>query len=437
MTFLETNEAFRAVDNLVESIGGLTDDAAIFAAASHSLTAHDVCHALSIAIRSDDGSHLVVRDMRDGDNNGCRPDANGYLRSELSMAGSVAEQVMASDEPIWWDAKNPPDLSTVGDDWAERNLATIEAGMISGVVVPLHATGVAIGAASFFTTNPTRFDDLEIDAFQRIGDVLSMSIEKSRLITELRHQIDVVNHNNERLEASNQDLEDFAYVASHDLQEPLRKIRAFSDRLATKAADRLTEQENEYLIRIQSAALRMNTLISDLLDFSRVNTRGDDLAPADLNRIVALAIESCNAEVAASNGIVDVGVLPTVTADSTQLIQLFAALIDNAIKFRHPEVAPHVQINVVDDDDAAFDSLVVADNGIGFDAKYLDRIFKPFQRLNSREHYPGSGIGLAICRRVAERHDGSIDATSVVGTGSRFVLRIPRPPTASDEGDSR
>lgn len=437
MTFLEANEAFRAVDDLIESIGGLTDDAAIFAAARCSLAMHDVCHALEVAVLSDDCSHLVVREIRHGDNNGRRPDADEFITSELSIAGSVPEQVMGSGEPIWWDLTNPLNLSAVGPDWAETHLAIRKAGMVSGVAVPLHASGVAVGAVTFLRTDATRFGDLEVEALQRVGDILSMAIEKSRLITELRQQIDIVNNNNERLESSNQDLEDFAYVASHDLQEPLRKIRAFSDRLATKAADRLTEQEREYINRMQSAALRMNTLISDLLDFSRVNTRGDNLAPVDANRIVALAIDACSKEIEACEGVVDVGVLPTVTADNAQLLQVFVALIDNAIKFRNLEVAPHVQINVVDDGDAAFDTLVVADNGIGFAPKYLDRIFKPFQRLNGREQYPGSGIGLAVCRRVAERHDGTIDATSIEGTGSRFVLRIPRSSTDSSEGSGQ
>jgi signal transduction histidine kinase len=230
-----------------------------------------------------------------------------------------------------------------------------------------------------------------------------------------------------RLEQSNRELQDFASVASHDLQEPLRKIQAFGDRLRTKFAEPLGEQGRDYVDRMHAAAQRMQTLISDLLSFSRVTTQAQPFAPVDLGVIVRDVMVDLEARVESSGGVVEVGELPTIDADATQMRQLFQNLIANALKFRRKDVPPVVRVSsslARGGDRPAFE-VRVADNGIGFDEKYLDRIFSVFQRLHGRDQYEGTGIGLAVCRKIVERHGGQITATSREGEGSIFLITLP------------
>ncbi len=246
---------------------------------------------------------------------------------------------------------------------------------------------------------------------------------------------------NRRLEESNRDLSDFAYVASHDLQEPLRKITTFSDRLTAKAADELSERNLDYLARINGAAGRMQRLIDDLLTFSRVTTQGEAFASSDLNEVVEVVLGDLEVVVSDSGATVDVDTLPVVDADETQMRQLFQNLIGNALKFRHSDRSPLVTIVSrplsgaeltanVGVEAAKHDRwyrIVVADNGIGFGERHAEKIFTVFQRLHGRAEYEGSGIGLSVCRRIVERHGGRITASAVEGQGSEFVIILPGP----------
>ena len=226
-----------------------------------------------------------------------------------------------------------------------------------------------------------------------------------------------------RLIESNRDLQDFAYVASHDLQEPLRKILAFGDRLSSRCQDDLDEQALDYLARMQNAASRMQTLIDDLLTFSRVSTRGEEPQPTDLDRVVAGVLEDLEMAVAEAGARVEVGELPTLAADRSQMRQLFQNLIGNALKFRRPDVTPMVRVTASRQGPSW--RIVVQDNGIGFEQQYADKIFTVFQRLHGRTEYEGSGIGLSVVRRIVERHEGTIDATGVPGEGSVFTITLP------------
>jgi light-regulated signal transduction histidine kinase (bacteriophytochrome) len=235
------------------------------------------------------------------------------------------------------------------------------------------------------------------------------------------------------LRRSNQELEQFAYVASHDLQEPLRKITAFGDRLESRAEGKLDEQAQDYLDRMQSAAQRMQGLINDLLAYSRVTTKGRPFVSVDLGETVQGVLSDLEVRTQEAGARVEVGPLPTIDADPSQMRQLLQNLIGNALKFRREGVSPVVRVSgEVTTDRAAgggapreFCRLVVEDNGIGFDEKHADRIFGVFQRLHARTEYEGTGIGLAICRRVVERHGGSIAAESTPGEGSRFTALLP------------
>jgi light-regulated signal transduction histidine kinase (bacteriophytochrome) len=243
-------------------------------------------------------------------------------------------------------------------------------------------------------------------------------------------------------------------VASHDLQEPLRKIQAFGDRLHTKFAEPLGPDGRDYVDRMHAAAARMQTLINDLLGFSRVTTKARPFTPVNLGEIVRDVLSDLEARIESSEGKVEVGDLPTIDADPVQMRQLFQNLIANALKFRRPEAAPVVQVTAGvptsvgmspadSDGDATHTPRIeihIADNGIGFDEKYLDRIFNVFQRLHGRDQYEGTGIGLAVCRKIVERHGGTITATSRPGEGTTFVISLPTThqpqPEPQEPGDS-
>lgn len=238
----------------------------------------------------------------------------------------------------------------------------------------------------------------------------------------------------ERLRVTNSELQDFAYVASHDLQEPLRKVQAFGDRLKEKFGDQLGEQGSDYLTRMQNATSRMQKLIVDLLSYSRVTTKARPFTETDLAVIVNGVLCDLQVRLEEVKGVVDVSELPAIDADPLQMQQLFQNLISNALKFHHPGQNPHIKVwyessavsclgnNGVPQ---GYANIFVQDNGIGFDEKYLDRIFTVFQRLHGRNEYEGTGVGLAICRKIVDRHGGSITAQSKQNEGAKFIISLP------------
>jgi two-component system, LuxR family, sensor kinase FixL len=238
-----------------------------------------------------------------------------------------------------------------------------------------------------------------------------------------------------KLERSNEELARFAYIASHDLQEPLRKVQAFAGRLKTKYGDLLTGDGQDYLERMVGAASRMQVLITDLLQLSRVTTKGAAFTHTDLGRILREVVSDLEIQIENVAGAVTAGYLPTIEADATQMRQLFQNIIGNALKFHRRDVPPLVNVKYQMEEsrnaDQEADSpgqvcrILIEDNGIGFDGKHAERIFSPFQRLNGRGEYEGTGIGLAVCKRIIERHGGSISAESVPGIGSSFIVTLP------------
>lgn len=263
-----------------------------------------------------------------------------------------------------------------------------------------------------------------------IGAVVSMHD-----VTERRTAEEELRKTLTELQRSNRELQAFASVASHDLQEPLRKIHAFGDRLMKRCHDQLDQQGRDYLQRIMAASVRMSGLINDLLAFSRVTTNARPFSRVDLNRIVREVLIDLEERVRQTNGQVHVGSLPTIDADPLQMRQLFQNLIGNALKFHQADVAPVVHIEarllpVATPEDgseptASQCEINVKDNGIGFDEKYTDRIFSLFQTLHARDKYEGTGMGLAICRKIVERHGGTIAARSRPGEGARFIVTLP------------
>ena len=237
------------------------------------------------------------------------------------------------------------------------------------------------------------------------------------------------------LDARNRELQDFAFVASHDLQEPLRKIRAFSDRLQQRYSAELSPEARDYLSRSHQAAARMQTLINDLLAYSRVAARGKPFGPVDMGALLATVVDDLEARLESSGGRIDAGPLPTIEGDPTQLRQMMQNLLSNALKFRDPGRPPVVTVTAESTrlGDVPAWRFSFVDNGIGFEPRYAEKVFVPFQRLHGRQEYEGTGIGLAIVRRIVERHRGTVLAEAVAGEGAKFTVCLPqRQPAAAE-----
>ncbi|HEY9845650.1 MAG TPA: ATP-binding protein, partial [Candidatus Caenarcaniphilales bacterium] len=243
----------------------------------------------------------------------------------------------------------------------------------------------------------------------------------ARDVTERKHVEEELKALTRQLAKSNQELSDFARVASHDLQEPLRKIQAFSDRLRTK--NLVASEGQPYLERMQSAAARMSSLITDLLALSRVTTKVQPFVPIDLTKLAQEVVSDLEIRIEEVKAKVELGALPVIEADPLQMRQLFQNLIGNALKFQRPGVPPVVSVwGSCTSDKCIF---TIADNGIGFDKKYKERIFNVFERLHGRSDYEGTGVGLAICRKIVERHGGTVSADSTPGAGATFTISLP------------
>jgi len=234
------------------------------------------------------------------------------------------------------------------------------------------------------------------------------------------------------LQRSNKELEQFAYIASHDLQEPLRMIASYVQLLEQKYKGRLDEKADKYIYFAVDGALRMQNLIEALLAYSRVTTRGAPFDPVDTNLVFTHVVVNLSAVIKENHAVVTKDPLPTVRGDEAQLAQLFQNLIGNAIKFRKPDTPPLVHVSAKKARKQwAFS---VRDNGIGMEAKYFDRIFQIFQRLHTHAEYPGTGIGLAICKRIVERHGGRIWLESAPGEGTTFFFTLA---TTGEDNDTR
>jgi light-regulated signal transduction histidine kinase (bacteriophytochrome) len=225
------------------------------------------------------------------------------------------------------------------------------------------------------------------------------------------------------LERSNAELEQFAYVASHDLQEPLRMVASYTQLLARRYQGKLDAQADKYIAFAVDGAQRMQTLINDLLALSRVGTQGRPFVPTDVGAVVQRALRWLGKSLEESGGAVEVGPMPTVPADAGQLEQVFQNLLANALKFRRPGVPPRIAVTAVPN--GAEWRCAVRDNGIGFEPQYAEQIFVVFQRLHTRAEYAGTGVGLAICKKVVERHGGRIWAESVPNEGTTFYFTLP------------
>jgi two-component system, LuxR family, sensor kinase FixL len=311
-----------------------------------------------------------------------------------------------------------------------------DSGRHDGYMERYHQTGVPriIGIGREVTG--LRKDGSVFPFFLSVSEVL---LEGRRVYTGFVHDITQQKINEEKLrryaaelERSNRELQDFAYVSSHDLQEPLRKIQAFGDRLKTREYENLSPQGKDYVDRMLNAASRMQVLINDLLSFSRVTSKSKPFELVKLDQVLSEVLSDLEVAIYQSKAEIIRSPLPVIEAEPTQIRQLFQNLISNAIKFRKAGENPIINIyaknlqrqaHMIATPGDELTEIYIEDNGIGFDEKYLDRIFNIFQRLEGQK-YEGSGVGLAICRKIAIRHGGDITARSQPGVGTRFIVTL-------------
>jgi signal transduction histidine kinase len=361
-------------------------------------------------------------------------------------------QVLRTGKPMFFPKLNDLIIKTMVQDEEELRLIR-EIGLSSIIIVPLRIEEKNVGTISLIRTDGRYYTNSDLEMAIELANRASLAMTNASLYLsaqqELNHRIRLeealrdaneelenrvklrtaeLANTNINLERSNQELEDFAYVASHDLQEPLRKIQAFGNLLETEYGDRLGEGV-EYVKRMQNAARRMSALIEDILSFSRITTKGREFTNVKLREVVQEVLGDLEMRIADTKATIEIGNLPTIHADAMQMRQLLQNLIANALKFHKPGKPPVIKIKstVISglEDKSKFCKLEVADNGIGFDEKYADRAFAVFQRLHARENYEGTGIGLAICRKIAERHGGLIMVKSKQGKGSTFIVTLP------------
>jgi len=295
---------------------------------------------------------------------------------------------------------------------------------------PVHTYGVPIEETDkevFWTKNgqpiPIEFATSVIDPDDpSLGAVITF-----RDIAKRKRDEQALRRYAQELKRSNAELQEFAYAASHDLQEPLRKIQAFGERLNNKYAPALDDTGRHYLERMVDAAGRMRRLIDDLLSYSRVNSKTTSYLPVELAGVVADVLSDLEPRIAAEDAKIRVGELPAIEADPGQMHQLFLNLLANALKFRRPGVTPNITIegNVEVGEAGAVARISITDNGIGFEPRHAERIFGMFERLHGREEFDGTGVGLATCRKIAERHSGELSAWGEPEAGAVFTLILP------------
>ncbi|RJR29911.1 MAG: GAF domain-containing protein [Desulfobacteraceae bacterium] len=293
---------------------------------------------------------------------------------------------------------------------------------------PLIVHDEVIGTLSFGTDARSSFSPEELNLMGTVTNQVATAMERMRLMEELRRSRDEVEERvRERtaeLERKNEELQEFTFVTSHDLSEPLRKIQTFGTLLEEKSAHILDERSKDYIARMSRAAKRMRELIDALLQYTSFDRQKQDFEPLSLGGMVHDVVSALEVSLQDAGVLLEIGPLPVVSCDRRLLQQLFQNLILNAVKYRRPEVGAVIKVYGEEGRDEC--RIYVEDNGIGFDEKYLPKIFQPFQRLHGNNEYHGTGIGLAICKKIMERHGGTITARSTPGKGSTFIITLPQ-----------
>jgi PAS domain S-box-containing protein len=349
---------------------------------------------------------------------GAEVDAFRRATTELALERDegLPGRVWASGKPVW-----------VRDAEAESNFprggAAAHSGLHGGIGLPLLSGGEIVGVVDFFSAQIQEPDPALIDLMGTIGTQLGGFVQRKQAQAELAATAAELRDRAVELERSNADLEQFAYIASHDLSEPLRMVGGFAQLLQKRYEGKLDADADEFIGYTVEGVNRMQALIDDLLAFSRVGRGDRELSDVDAGFVARRALEALSVPVAETGAEVDIGELPTVRGDERELSQLFQNLISNALKF-HGDESPRVRVTAQAEAGGAEWGFAVADNGIGIEPRHAERIFKMFQRLHGRETYPGTGVGLAICKKIVEHHGGRLWVEPSVEGGSVFKFTL-------------
>ena len=264
-----------------------------------------------------------------------------------------------------------------------------------------------------------------VNFYESLCNKISTTLRFIMLLEKTISQAQNLELINKKLKQSNRQLEEFAYVASHDLQEPLRKINIFGNQLKKKCYSALNDQGRDYLDRMRNAVNRMHNLIHDLLTYSRITTAKKLFMPVDLSIIIKDILSDLEIQINKTSGQIKIDKLPTIETNPLQMRQLFQNLISNALKFHKPKEPPLINIYTLKDTPKDRCIIIVEDNGIGIEKENYNKIFGVFQRVYAKDEYEGSGIGLAICKNIVENHGGSIHIESKFGIGAKFIINLP------------
>ena len=338
------------------------------------------------------------------------------VETKPDMPGGLNRKVWITGEPVWM-----PDLKL--ETKLQRRDGALAAGLNSAFGLPILVGGEFYGVMEFFSRQARERDARVIEIVQTAGIQLGQFIARMQAEAAVRDANDELERQAQELMRSNAELQQFAYVASHDLQEPLRMISSYTQLLKRRYGDRFDKEATEFMDYVVDGSVRMKQLIEDILAYSRVGTRGREFRTVQSEAALKKALVNLRASIEASGATVTQGTLPPVEADDVQLAQLFQNLIGNALKFTSA-TKPQIHVDVVAMPQAW--EFSVRDNGIGIDPQYFERIFMVFQRLHSKDEYTGTGIGLAICKKVIDRHGGRIRVESRPGEGSTFYFTLPR-----------
>ena len=338
------------------------------------------------------------------------------VETKPDQPGGLNRRVWTTGEPVWME-----DLSA--ESRLARREAALNAGLRSAFAFPILVGGEFYGVMEFFSRTTRERDERVLEIAQTAGIQIGQFIARLQAESALHEANDELERQAEELMRSNAELQQFAYVASHDLQEPLRMISSYTQLLQRRYGERFEPEAKEFMAFVVDGATRMKQLIEDILAYSRVGTRAREFKPTQCENALRKALVNLRAAIEATGASVTHSPLPEVDADEVQLVQLFQNLIGNALKFQGGE-PPRIHVSAAERPGAW--EIGVRDNGIGIDPQYFERIFMVFQRLHSKGEYPGTGIGLAICKKVVDRHGGRIRVESAPGQGSTFYFTLPR-----------
>ncbi len=348
------------------------------------------------------------------------PEVAGSEFATLSASATFARgeglpgEVWAGGQPKW--------ITDFAHAGLPRSDAARRSGLTSAVGVPFMAGAKVLGMIELLTEQPRERDEDMLVTLGALGAAIGQFFERKVAEEHLADAVGELEHRADDLMRSNSDLQQFAYVASHDLSEPLRTVGGFAQLLERRYAGQLDERAEEYITHIVAGVERMRALIDDLLSYARAGTEDRPLVPVDLARVTARCLDALGRAIAECDAHIEVGPLPVVTGDERMLSQVVQNLLGNALKFRHAEASPHISMGAVRE--GPLWRIDVADDGIGVKAGDVDRMFGMFSRLNAADAYEGTGIGLPLCRRIVQRHGGEIHARPGEAGGTVITLTL-------------